>query len=396
MKAAESCSKPPTHLPAHPLPPRRTSQSQASHLRALGGNLVFVQGESLYIYPHGSTDHPTLITDHFTPNRIIITPDGRALFYNLNETVTTTNGNLVRVDLDTLDEVLVVNVWGTWESEDWSPDDQWVVMRSRSFGLHVLHKSGSPVHLKITHSASETHWLTDNTLLLLEQQPDPNSGFRYSRAARFDPVTGQTIDLDVDLDALRTDAALLDRALADLGFDYAQNSGMDQARIVGPDPWDTASRCHTWQIVSGSAASETVLYEAESLYRLSQLQALPDGSLLFLRWSLAECKPLDNPVVDLVQLWPDGRSDTAAQNVFAGLGGQSLRTNDLSRFAVSPDGAYVAWISGNIETGESALHLTDLATGEDSLLLVADVNASLTTNEFIEEQLISAVYWMAP
>lgn len=397
--------------PADSSPTRRPETAPAGPdvLDEAGGALVFRRGSSLYLYPHPDTGEPVEINQHVDPNGIYITPDGRSIIFSLLEPDGFGASGVRRVDLQTLDQAMIApEVTGRWEVVAISPDGQWLAIRNYAFGLAIVHLDGSAVYDEVAPSAAIPRWLSDGTVLVVHMDYTASGQPHYKSVVRFDPAAGQTADLEIDLEALDADPTLLDTALADMGLSYAETTDADPGPIYyAQEAEDDASPspiCERWQIVSilrdesGAAIDQLVVYEAPDTREIADLRVQADGSVLFTQWAVPDCDPVQTPVARLMRLVPgeDG-AETMIEGLYAGaaIGEGYRRGTRTPRAALSPDGRYVAWISGNIDAGESALRLTDLTTGAESLILTADANSG-DLNTFVETQLFTAVYWVTP
>jgi hypothetical protein len=153
--------------------------------------------------------------------------------------------------------------------------------------------------------------------------------------------------------------------------------------------------CDTWTIQQrprAGGAPETIYSVAETTF-LTDLAALPDGSLLFLRWALSECRFTGTMEVELLRLVPGEAEPTViAAPIDPGMNGNP---NDIRfmgyqrghKFDVGPDGRYVFWIGGGLAARASSVHVTDLETGATATLLTEVLTPS-------GEGSFEGVYWL--
>jgi hypothetical protein len=157
------------------------------------------------------------------------------------------------------------------------------------------------------------------------------------------------------------------------------------------------SVCETWRIErllpSGEIES---IYSEEDVVHLSNLTALEDGSVLFLRWKFEGCLPNVPMSVSLLRLHPDGNVSTVAEGVTPIEDG---RTNLFGlpfaaghRFAVSPDEIYVVWPSGDLNNRQARLNITNLNTGDQAVLM--EFAGSNDSGRFLDNQMFRAVFWI--
>jgi hypothetical protein len=369
----------------------------------LPGGLAFVQGHTLYLYPHAGAAGPVAVAEQVDATTIRLTPKRDSVIYTETAQYDFNEPRTIQlVNLSTFEQVSLSETFGEWHILDWSPDGEWALIQVVHRGLDLARLDGTHTYEIARTRLAEAFWLTDGTILVLDESVSTSDQTRYKSVIRFDPATGESIPLEIDLNALADDRALLDTALADLGVEVVQRpvtASSPSVHLLPPDDFSPSNpaACAVWQVaeVEGDENLITdVLYQGENVYQLSDLQVLPDGSLLFLQWTLADCRVGGTPSVTLLHLVPGQPPQTVIEDVFPGVGLAAVIQGESGRYAVSPDGHYVACVNGNAEAGISTLRLVDLQTGQSSLL--ADAHNSGLLSDFIDTQLFSAVYWVQP
>ncbi|NDJ75559.1 MAG: hypothetical protein GYB65_04805, partial [Chloroflexi bacterium] len=131
---------------------------------------------------------------------------------------------------------------------------------------------------------------------------------------------------------------------------------------------------------STDVAPEDVIYQVSDITLLSDLAALPDGSLLFLRWQMPGCQGAGDETdltVELVRLVPGQEPEVISADIDPGqsiLGGfDNLLDLRGQKYNVTPDGRYIFWIGRDSELTRSSLYVTDLQADTTTELLAASV-----------------------
>ncbi len=373
-------------------------------LRDLPGALAFVQGHTLYLYPHGNNPQPVVLSADFDAASLLFTPERDALLYS---TTGSTGRGIYLVELGTLATVQLTDRFyyvTHLSSAIWSPDRQWVILSIAARGKDLISRDGAQRFHLTDNIANQAYWLDDGSILLIDSEAKgvpPDMTVIYRDVSRYILSTGETVPLDVDLAALTSDPSGIDDALAALGVEYVSRPGVSETpEIVPPEAVDAGAVvvCDDWSIdaATGTGADRVLdpLYSVHDTYRLSELRTLEDGSLSFLEWRIPDCRISNRPVVTLKRLVPGAATaGTLAEGVF---GGVTLGdTGTLASTALSPDGRYLVWIGGGLDVGESSLNLIDVQTGTRSLLM-RETNTSGMNSLFMDGQLYSAVYWVSP
>lgn len=391
LEVADTTTNGPTSTPA----PHETPNPAALH--DVPGALVYARGKALYQYPYADAPEPVVLLDNVDVETLAFTPEHDALLYSMTDG---TDRGIYLIELDTLAIVQLTDTFyfvASLQTAQWSPDAQWVILSIGALGKRLVSRDGTLSFQLSGLTTGRSDWLDDGSVLLVDIRPegDPPAEV-YREVSRFIPSTGESVPLDVDLDALPDDPSAIDDALAALGVDVVPSSPPLDTYIVPPGSARAGSTiaCDDWSIGRFADTDDGLretLYSAHEAYRLSDLSALDDGSLVFLEWRIPGCRMINRPEVALKRLVPGATdAETLAGGVFGGVGLGQIGAS--SYMALSPDGRYVAWIGGGLDTGESSLNLVDTHTGATTLLM-RETNTSGLDSAFIDGQMFNAVYW---
>ena len=192
----------------------------------------------------------------------------------------------------------------------WSPDGQSVltwnnsaIIASGTDGLEVQAWAGLP----------SLAWLTNSRALVIAPE-DLTVRSSPLTVFRVDPQTGVRTDLQIPLDD-SPDLMHITDVLAARNLHLHPTAFHDFHRVAPlPDggwayiEWSDAVKqmnaplCATWEL-RRTQPDDVLLTSLDTTF-LSDLTALPDGSLLFLRWTLNGCRFLGGTTVELLRLVP--------------------------------------------------------------------------------------------
>lgn len=360
--------------------PATTDDTSTPVELASHGSIAYVQDGNLLIWDF-ATETSTPIADQVEPEQLFLSPDATMLAYHrrergLSEVYMFNKATMTSALLDSFETFTNRQIWQV----SWSPDNQWVLIGSN--GIDLLVKVDGTDRQEIGRDARiQNQWLPDNTILSMVAYSLSVDGSTVTveKAEHYDPTT-QTVT-PLGLEAEYADYSAFYQAIADLGYDLSGRSqgtlpADDSPTITWPADYDGSRlvMCATWQVTSFDQS--TVYYEAPDTAQLSANYPLDNGEFLFLEWRYPTCQ-FGVPEVRLLRLNADGEVSVLGEGVYPGDSQDVRRVAWIgNRFLVSPDQQLVAWISGNIQKTQGALHLTNLATG-DSTVLIAEPIANI-------------------
>lgn len=375
------------------------------------GRILFVRDGRLY----GATfdGQPAMtIAQEVVNDAVLPAPDGTAVFFgtvNLHETESSgisRSGAPAIVDLSSQQVQLFpspTGYSGVPFLSGWLPEGR-ALGWDRARGVNVLDPAAdAPFYLggHVTFA-----WTDDNRVLLVDDDDQDTQIEGEPVLYAVDPLSGQRTALDIPVEHLPFDFVAAEAALAEQDIHFAETFHDYQRTDVLPDgtrayivrPDNAGYRampyCQPWSVATRAAPdadAETIYSDDETTF-LTDLAALPDGSVLFLRWALAGCEFMGEMQVELVHVVP-GETPTVLTGEINP--GQNGNANDVTRliyesgrkYDVSPDGRYVIWIGGGLQAGMSSLNVIDLETGDAGPLLAQPVAASGSNH-------IEAVFWI--
>lgn len=384
----------------------------------LEGSLIFSRGGSLY---HGAFDGEAaqfLVAD-ISAATVDLSPNGEYVAY-------TSPGvrrlKMLFQDLESTEITELVPISGSFRQiaghiTGWSPDQQWVIVNDTIGPKQTVVSVDGATSYELGDSVYPM-WLSDNRVLLVDvdlpliqaaQNFEPQVVEDFSV---YDPSTEELTALDIPTDAVQSPldyngivVALESEGLTladtpDL-FGYTVFDSDDASRYTVQLPQTTQSftpeHCNVWTIdkLSEDGTVETA-YSAEDVLWITDLTLLVDRSILFLQWSAPDCSP-DDMEIALMRMMPDGETVQVVNGISRIEEGRNnlnvLPFNQGHRYAISPDGQYVVYPTGNNETMSAKLNLTDINTGETITLLEAASASS--ANAFMDNDMFRSVFWVA-
>lgn len=343
------------------------------------GAIVYIQDGNLLIWDF-ATKTSTPIADQVEPEQLFLSPDATMLAYHrrergLSEVYMFNKATMISTLLDSFETFTNRQIWQV----SWSPDNQWVLIGSNGIDL-IVKVDGTDRQEVGRDSRIQNQWLADNTILsIVAYSSNFDGSLVVEKIGHYDPTTQTTTPLE--LGSEYPDYSTFYQAIADLGYDLSWRLGDapptdDSLTITWPADYDGSRlvMCATWQVTSFDQS--TVYYEASDTAQLSANYQLGNGEFLFLEWRYPNCQ-FGVPKVRMLRLNADGEVSTLGEDIYPGESQDVRRVAWIgNRFVVSPDEQAVVWISGNIQQTEGALHLTNLATG-DSTVLIAEPIANI-------------------
>ncbi|GAB4420366.1 MAG: hypothetical protein Kow00106_16910 [Anaerolineae bacterium] len=277
-----------------------------------------------------------------------------------------------------------------------SPDGNWLATLTGTItvGLRLISTTDGSLH---NVASSSQHpiawaWTTDSRLAWWWSDavtPEPQV---------FDPVTGQSVPLgEVSAEI----AAPPEAALSPDG---------KRAVIVpvasGPAQPETCFDSYVGLLDVPFATAQGMNMSSETIWTepglvASSPQWLDDDTLLFVKLGVGTCGQVSatgiSRQVMALELaggtpqplaGPLGNADDPNDRV------QQFRGQVTHLYSPSPDDAYIAWIGGGVEQGETLLNITELASGQTVTLLRFTRADAQDMADFIENHLLRQVVWL--
>jgi len=417
----QTVERPPTLTPTagigspfEGLPAAANGELRLPLIESLPGGLLFLKDDVLYLSWFDG-EGPTLVADVVHPFMIELSPDGSAVAYPAGETERVIGYGgvaynrfsyiLTVTDLHTMETTPLLNVGDERGVSSlflgWAPDGQSVMVWD-THSLLLARRSGEIIALPDSDTATwqpgvhTVAWLPDSSVLLFAtEEPSGTAtpqapGDVHLALYRYDPATAERTMVNLSIDDLALlDFMYLEKTLFERGTIYADTFNAyhraarlpDGARVFidWPPPVRAfqADLCSTWEVRQqspGDTDTAQAIYTVNDTTFLTDLTALPDGSLLFLRWALADCQFSGAMTVELIQLVPGQAPVVITDEIDPGSNANPndvvmLGTQRGLKYTVSPDGRYVFWIGGGSDTNTSSIRVTDLEYGVTATLL---------------------------
>lgn len=391
---------------------------QLPNTSVLKGHLVFVQGNTDNpsqrlgaggrIFMAGfDGESPVQLAERVSEPSVILSPDQNYLGYMA---VDGYSWYMYLLDLETMQFTPIYrlpNRFGTFQ--DWSPDSRWLLIRSNQ-DMMIISTDGQVEH---DLGSSLVFWLEDGHALVLQI----DDVFEWDEQSvndvyLFDPQSGDREPIDIGLDRVATAqlpmaqirsivkqhdtdlVANIHGAAGVFGGPVVLTANDIQLRIVSPRTNANLNPCDRWTIEKlplEPGAEPEMLYSVDDTLSLSDYYFMSDGTLLFQRWYLEGCdSEVESLRGEVIALTPDGEASVVAKGLYAGISTGFLRGSTGKKYALSPEGRYLATITGSFSTLHSGITITDLETGTavEVMSWTAD-----DANRFLIWESINAVFW---
>lgn len=380
-------------------------EAPALSLADASGQLLFIQGESLYHLSLADPEaEPALLVEDINTDLISLSPDNRHLLYSPRAA---SLGSLRMLSVDNLEgqELRELGRGRDWRVQGWSPDGQWAVVRVSGERAELVDTATGELHTaEVNFDFFQPTWLQDGRVLFPHEEFTPDGSVLHE-VAIYDPASGEWQRFEEDLpppSAEGPGGTVLQV--------FLEEQGLEAIRNPRPPYWyqppedffsGGAEICDSWHIIDLSSDDREQVYTADGVFKFSELTQLDEDGLLFLEWRLADCERSGAAEVQLVHLMVGEGAEVLAGNIFPGIAnfveqtpGGAFGAADLPPYVLSPEQQYVAWVSGSLAERQGSLHARDLDSGSETVLLEAP--GSSTDAEFIQDNGIRAVYWLAP
>ncbi len=277
-----------------------------------------------------------------------------------------------------------------------SPDGNWLATLTGTItvGLRLI-STGDGTLYNVASSSQHPiawAWTTDNRLAWWWSDavtPEPQV---------FDPVTGRSVPLgDVSAEI----AAPPDAALSPNGA---------RAVIVpvasGPAQPETCFDSYVGLLDVPFATAQGMKMSSETVWTelglvASSPQWLDDDTLLFVKLGVGTCGQVSATGLSrqIMALELAGGTPRPVAGPLGNADDPNDRVQQFGRqvthlYSPSPDDAFIAWIGGGVEQGESLLNITELASGRTATLLRFSRADAQDMADFIENYLLRQVAWL--
>ena len=379
---------------ATPLPtpvPTAAVPDSADGLDALTGQLVLLQGHRYARFDLASGTLTPVAQDVAAYSPIQLAPgQTRGAFVAFP--------NFGVLDLTTNTATVVNNRASDPLSYGLSPDGRWLVALTGSFSarLSLLAVDGSSVHNVAAGSGAIFNWAWTTDSRLVWWRTD-----RDSTPQVFDPATDtSTAPVDASAPVLVTLPRVVSPDATRAA--YVPITPLTQGQ---PDP-ETCFDSYVelmpapFTVATLGAAGQTVW--AEPGLVASSPHWLDNDRLVFVKVGTGTCGVVQGDAVRQVMLL-DLTAPGAIPQPLVGPLGNADDTNDRAQllgrqyghlYTVSPDSRYVAWISGSLNDGESALNITAIDSGDTRIVLHVTRADAPDTASFIESLMLRQVVWL--
>ena len=386
------------------------------------GNLIYTNNNNLYVREQSTLTDPVLIAESVDTEHLYFSPDKKSIIYGIWPDDQSQGPIIHRTDLHTYENYKLAEFgWRyndlQWVANSWSPDGEWVIVTGDGFplGVGVVRYDGTYLRQVTQQQRNIVTWLADNRLMILNREW---VGFEsiptITEIQVLNPTDNHREVFTVPEDLAQSVEGLQEiiarASLEPLNPEFINQSIFDDynTHIIGnlstpendlayrsrPLPTNTSPYCGTWEIyheptilAENETPEQKVVYEANDVGSLSDVQNFADGSLIFIKWTFPNCEFLQTPQGELIYLQADGTEIILADNL-ARLSDRNQiahgATHKFHRYAIAPDGASIAWISSSENGRDTILHITDLATLE-----TLDVESAIN-----QEAGFNTVYWL--
>lgn len=282
-----------------------------------------------------------------------------------------------------------------------SPDGQWLATFTGQITrrLQVLAVDGSVMHNVAASSQAtfNTAWTQESQLIWWQVSGE------MPEFQRFDPMTGESVpvtDLDITVQppgALSPDGTRVASVPIAAQQGGAAGAGDDASAAAC---FDSYVELHTGPFTLASETTSETLWTETGLVAASP-QWLDEQRVLFVKLGTGECGAVQGDPARMVMLLDTSEAAPDPVEV-AGPLGNADDVNDRPQgfgayghlYSASPDGRYIAWIDGGLDAGESMIMITEIATGNTSVLQRMTRDEAADVADFIENYLFRQVVWL--
>ncbi len=268
----------------------------------------------------------------------------------------------------------------------WSPDENWFIYQVISQGVQAFNpETGTLRSLEHPTADTEYAWLGADQVIIIDVRRTQSS-VSYNEVTVVNLFTEVESSLDIDLESFQNNSIDFNIRLQQLGATITSVPFR-----AWPLSAESDQLCNQWAIYDPLA--DEPVYQAVALYKITDLFLDTNRTLWFLEWILPDCDISEQPIVKLKTLNIDLDVVTIAESVFPGVSiGERPLADPTSRYSLSPDQNFVAWITGSIQDERSAIVITDLSTGEEQVVL--SESDPINPSAFITELMYYEVIWL--
>ncbi len=277
-----------------------------------------------------------------------------------------------------------------------SPDGNWLATLTGTItvGLRLI-ATGDGTLYNVASSSQHPiawAWTTDNRLAWWwgdTPSPEPQV---------FDPVTGQSVSLS---EASAEIAAPPEAALSPDG-----KRAVSVPVASGPAEPETCFDSYIGLLDVPFATAQGVKTSSETIWTepglvASSPQWLDDDTLLFVKLGVGTCGQVSESGLSrqIMALELAGGTPRPVAGPLGNADDPNDRIQQFGRqvthlYSPSPDDAYIAWIGGGVEQGETLLNVTEIASGRTVTLLRFARTDAQDMADFIENCLLRQVAWL--
>jgi hypothetical protein len=375
-----------------------TPTPDTSSALGLSGRLLYLKGKHVEIHDLASGD-TQVIADMQSRSPVIVTPDAtRAAFIAFPD--------LGLIDLTTGEVRTVHSAASNPISYGISPDGQWVVVLNGTFTMRLIVIRFDDQSVVTVAGKSNTFfnwaWTTDSHLVWWEASDDPQWMLFNGSTQESTPVDLADVQIEVPAPAQRSpDGQLVARV--PVAFNpFRGQSDLDTCFDSYVELYDATATASILTQSGRSVWTEAGLVAASPQWLTSDL-------LLFVKIGSGQCEtgPSGGSVFTLLSaerqvMLLDVTATDPQPRVLAGPLGNADDTNDRAQqaqeyghlYSPSPDGRYVAWISGGFDGGVSAINVTEVITGTTQTILSVAIADTRDAADYLENHLIRQVIWL--
>jgi hypothetical protein len=363
-------------------------------LLELPGAIAYLQGDTLMVLKFEGDLEPTTLADGVREETVAYMPDASAIVYASARQL-----YIYRASDDEPISLGQLRFSNNGRIASWSPNREWFLWQVAGTTLYNLN-GADPIDLSMLRIGNQYQWTTDNQLIIIDDNGRQGDNFAYRQVNQVNLETGVPEPIEIDLEAVNSNAIPIEDAIIAAGYDLVPMFGLAYPLIQTPSEIFNSPSiiCNTWTIADGNMFENgEIIYRSEPVYMLTQLNAISENELLFLKWTVEDCG-LGDPAATLVRYHIDTNQEEILSTTIIADRPPSRNSPLFSnegndpRYTVSPDGQFIMWLGGSIDSGSTSINLTNLVNGSNTVVLEFESNGNVSN--FVNNLLISEVYWL--